>query len=88
MTTGIRVASKCSEQAKFGLWKINALLIAAVFATIVVVVAFCSLRDLRRRHGRDTLLAGCLPRGRPFTKISANWATRLRILGRHEADVA
>ncbi|MEO9340937.1 P-type conjugative transfer protein TrbL [Mesorhizobium sp. SB112] len=37
---GIRVASKMSEQAKFGLWEDNALAIAAVFAMIVVVVAF------------------------------------------------
>ncbi|KAA3497976.1 P-type conjugative transfer protein TrbL [Rhizobium rhizogenes] len=37
---GIRVASKMAEQAKFGLWEDNALAIAAVFAMIVVVVAF------------------------------------------------
>ncbi|MUZ74767.1 P-type conjugative transfer protein TrbL [Agrobacterium vitis] len=37
---GIRVASKMSEQAKFGLWEDNALAIAAVFAMVVVVVAF------------------------------------------------
>lgn len=37
---GIRIASKMSEQAKFGLWEDNALAIAAVFAMIVVVVAF------------------------------------------------
>lgn len=33
---GIRVASKMSEQAKFGLWEDNALAIAAVFAMVVV----------------------------------------------------
>ncbi|CUX71723.1 MULTISPECIES: P-type conjugative transfer protein TrbL [Agrobacterium] len=37
---GIRVASKMSEQAKFGLFEDNALAIAAVFAMVVVVVAF------------------------------------------------
>lgn len=37
---GIRVASKMSEQAKFGLFEDNALAIAAVFAMIVVVVSF------------------------------------------------
>lgn len=37
---GIRVASKMSEQAKFGLWEDNALAIAAVFAMVVVVVSF------------------------------------------------
>lgn len=37
---GIQVASKMSEQAKFGLWEDNALAIAAVFAMVVVVVAF------------------------------------------------
>lgn len=37
---GIRVAAKMSEQAKFGIWEDNALAIAAVFAMIVVVVAF------------------------------------------------
>ncbi|MFG1365868.1 P-type conjugative transfer protein TrbL [Xanthobacter versatilis] len=37
---GIRVASKMSEQAKFGLFEDNALAIAAVFAMVVVVIAF------------------------------------------------
>jgi len=37
---GIRVASKMSEQAKFGLFEDNALAIAAVFAMVVVVVCF------------------------------------------------
>ncbi len=37
---GIRVATKMSEQAKFGLWEDNALAIAAVFAMVVVVVSF------------------------------------------------
>ncbi|AZO07785.1 P-type conjugative transfer protein TrbL [Mesorhizobium sp. M3A.F.Ca.ET.080.04.2.1] len=37
---GIHVASKMSEQAKFGLWEDNALAIAAVFAMVVIVVAF------------------------------------------------
>ncbi|MGO7042154.1 P-type conjugative transfer protein TrbL [Rhizobium acaciae] len=37
---GIRVATKISEQAKFGLWEDNALAIAAVFAMVVVVVSF------------------------------------------------
>jgi type IV secretion system protein TrbL len=37
---GIRVASKMSEQAKFGLFEDNALAIAAVFAMVVVVVSF------------------------------------------------
>ncbi|MFJ1311806.1 P-type conjugative transfer protein TrbL [Agrobacterium sp. P15N1-A] len=37
---GIRVASKMSEQAKFGLWEDNALAIAAVFAMVIVVIAF------------------------------------------------
>ncbi|UWU19520.1 P-type conjugative transfer protein TrbL (plasmid) [Rhizobium sullae] len=37
---GIRVASKMSEQAKFGLWEDNALAIAAVFAMVMVVVSF------------------------------------------------
>ena len=37
---GIRVATKMSEQAKFGLWEDNALAIAAVFAMVVVVVCF------------------------------------------------
>ena len=37
---GIRVASKMSEQAQFGLFEDNALAIAAVFAMIVVVVCF------------------------------------------------
>ncbi|WP_434730609.1 P-type conjugative transfer protein TrbL [Rhizobium binae] len=37
---GIRVASKMSEQAKFGVFEDNALAIAAVFAMIVVVVSF------------------------------------------------
>jgi type IV secretion system protein TrbL len=38
--SGIRVASKMSEQAKFGLFENNALAIAAVFAMVVVVVSF------------------------------------------------
>jgi type IV secretion system protein TrbL len=37
---GIKVASKMSEQAKFGLFEDNALAIAAVFAMVVVVVSF------------------------------------------------
>ena len=37
---GIRVASKMSEQAKFGLFEANALAIAAVFAMVVVVISF------------------------------------------------
>lgn len=37
---GIRVASKMSEQAQFGLFEDNALAMAAVFAMIVVVVCF------------------------------------------------
>ncbi|MVA27652.1 P-type conjugative transfer protein TrbL (plasmid) [Agrobacterium vitis] len=37
---GIRVATKMSEQAKFGLFEDNALAIAAVFAMVVVVVCF------------------------------------------------
>ncbi|MBD0416816.1 P-type conjugative transfer protein TrbL [Oryzicola mucosus] len=37
---GIRVATKMSEQAQFGLWEDNALAIAAVFAMVVVVVSF------------------------------------------------
>ena len=37
---GIRVGTKMSEQAKFGLWEDNALAIAAVFAMVVVVVSF------------------------------------------------
>ncbi|BCH19501.1 P-type conjugative transfer protein TrbL [Mesorhizobium sp. L-2-11] len=37
---GIRVASKMSEQAQFGLFEDNALAIAAVFAMVVVVVSF------------------------------------------------
>ena len=37
---GIRVASKMSEQAKFGLFEDNSLAIAAVFAMVVVVVCF------------------------------------------------
>ncbi|MCX8570871.1 P-type conjugative transfer protein TrbL [Aminobacter sp. MET-1] len=37
---GIRVASKMSQQAKFGLFEDNALAIAAVFAMVVVVVCF------------------------------------------------
>lgn len=37
---GIRVASKMSEQAKFGLFEDNALAIAAVFAMVIVVIAF------------------------------------------------
>ncbi|ARM91025.1 type IV secretion system protein TrbL [Rhizobium leguminosarum] len=37
---GIRIATKMSEQAKFGLWEDNALAIAAVFAMVVVVVCF------------------------------------------------
>ncbi|MQW86129.1 P-type conjugative transfer protein TrbL, partial [Sinorhizobium saheli] len=37
---GIRVASKMSEQAKFGLFEDNALAIAAVFAMVVVVISF------------------------------------------------
>lgn len=37
---GIRVASKMSEQARFGLFEDNALAIAAVFAMVVVVVCF------------------------------------------------
>ncbi|CUX72143.1 MULTISPECIES: P-type conjugative transfer protein TrbL [Agrobacterium] len=37
---GIRVATKMSEQAKFGLWEDNTLAIAAVFAMVVVVVSF------------------------------------------------
>lgn len=37
---GIRVATKMSEQARFGLWEDNALAIAAVFAMVVVVVSF------------------------------------------------
>ncbi|RWH94161.1 P-type conjugative transfer protein TrbL [Mesorhizobium sp.] len=37
---GIRVASRMSEQAKFGLFEDNALAIAAVFAMVVVVVSF------------------------------------------------
>jgi type IV secretion system protein TrbL len=37
---GIRVATKMSEQAKFGLFEDNSLAIAAVFAMIVVVVCF------------------------------------------------
>lgn len=37
---GIRVASKMSEQAQFGLFEDNALAIAAVFAMVVVVVCF------------------------------------------------
>jgi type IV secretion system protein TrbL len=37
---GIRVASKMSGQAKFGLFEDNALAIAAVFAMVVVVVSF------------------------------------------------
>ncbi len=37
---GIRVATKMSDQAKFGLWEDNALAIAAVFAMVVVVVCF------------------------------------------------
>lgn len=37
---GLRVASKMSEQAKFGLFEDNALAIAAVFAMVVVVVCF------------------------------------------------
>ncbi|WP_108610728.1 P-type conjugative transfer protein TrbL [Aminobacter sp. MSH1] len=37
---GLRVASKMSEQAQFGLFEDNALAIAAVFAMIVVVVCF------------------------------------------------
>ncbi|MEC9463092.1 MAG: P-type conjugative transfer protein TrbL, partial [Pseudomonadota bacterium] len=40
---GIRVATKMSEQAKFGLWEDNALAIAAVFAMVVVVVCFSLL---------------------------------------------
>jgi type IV secretion system protein TrbL len=37
---GIRVASKMSEQARFGLFEDNALAIASVFAMVVVVVSF------------------------------------------------
>ncbi|MQB12357.1 P-type conjugative transfer protein TrbL [Agrobacterium sp. ICMP 6402] len=37
---GIRVATKMSEQAKFGLFEDNSLAIAAVFAMVVVVVCF------------------------------------------------
>ncbi len=37
---GIRVATKMSEQAKFGLFEDNSLGIAAVFAMVVVVVCF------------------------------------------------
>jgi type IV secretion system protein TrbL len=37
---GIRVASKMSEQAKFGLFEDNALAIAAVSAMVIVVIAF------------------------------------------------
>jgi len=37
---GIRVATKMSEQAKFGLFEDNSLAIAAVFAMVVVVVSF------------------------------------------------
>jgi len=37
---GLRVASKMSEQAQFGVFEDNALAIAAVFAMIVVVVCF------------------------------------------------
>lgn len=37
---GIRVASQMSDQARFGLWEDNALAIAAVFAMVVVVIAF------------------------------------------------
>ncbi|WP_276122375.1 P-type conjugative transfer protein TrbL [Pararhizobium qamdonense] len=37
---GIQIATKMSEQAKFGLWEDNALAIAAVFAMVVVVVCF------------------------------------------------
>ncbi|WP_349962987.1 P-type conjugative transfer protein TrbL [Rhizobium sp. ZPR3] len=37
---GIRVATKMSEQAKFGLFEDNALAIAAVFAMVVVVISF------------------------------------------------
>jgi type IV secretion system protein TrbL len=37
---GIRIATKMSEQAKFGLFEDNALAIAAVFAMVVVVVCF------------------------------------------------
>ncbi|MGO6746648.1 P-type conjugative transfer protein TrbL [Rhizobium ruizarguesonis] len=37
---GIRVATKMSEQAKFGLFEDNSLAIAAIFAMVVVVVCF------------------------------------------------
>ncbi|WP_425349834.1 P-type conjugative transfer protein TrbL, partial [Rhizobium altiplani] len=37
---GIQVASKMSEQVKFGLFEDNSLAIAAVFAMVVVVIAF------------------------------------------------
>ncbi|NGN43536.1 P-type conjugative transfer protein TrbL [Mesorhizobium sp. CGMCC 1.15528] len=37
---GIRVASKMSEQARFGIFEDNALAIASVFAMVVVVVSF------------------------------------------------
>ncbi len=37
---GMRVATKMSEQAKFGLFEDNSLAIAAVFAMVVVVVCF------------------------------------------------
>lgn len=37
---GIRVASKMSEQAQFGLFEDNALAIAAVFAMVIVVISF------------------------------------------------
>ncbi|NSZ66441.1 P-type conjugative transfer protein TrbL (plasmid) [Agrobacterium tumefaciens] len=40
---GIRVATKMSEQAKFGLFEDNSLAIAAVFAMVVVVVSFSLL---------------------------------------------
>ncbi|QPC88930.1 P-type conjugative transfer protein TrbL (plasmid) [Mesorhizobium sp. NBSH29] len=37
---GIRVASKMSEQAQFGVFEDNALAIAAVFAMVIVVICF------------------------------------------------
>jgi type IV secretion system protein TrbL len=37
---GIRVASKMSQQAQFGLFEDNALAIAAVFAMVIVVICF------------------------------------------------
>jgi len=79
---GIRVASKMSEQAKFGLFQDNVLAIAAVFAMVVVVVSFSLVAAIFVAVMVETyvgLLAGMIMLGLGGSSFTKDFAVRYLI---------